>query len=383
MLRRAGPEDTEAICGLLADVFPANPKADPAVLRWQYWDNPYGAAAAWVHEEDGRLLGHYAVIAVPGRLAGAPARLGMGVDAATREEARGRGLFTALARAAYTGAAEAGYRATFTAPNPYSLRGVVNAGLQQLADLPVHVRPLDDAWLAARAHLPRPVAAAARAALFRPGRGLPATNPRRRRILSAAAGEALGSRRRTRAGPGSSPRSPDRPGGGRAGGLRAQEVPAPPEGLDRLWARTGSGLAWGLVSDAGWWDWRYARRPSPHYRFFAARRGGELVGAAAVSVHEGLGDRFLTVLDLLADDGAAAAAALAPAFAEPRGAVGAALVALPGSRAAALARAAGFRRLPRRLAPRPLHFGVARGDPALPDLTRVPWQVSWGLLDHL
>lgn len=338
MLRRAGPRDTDAICALLADVFPANPKADPAVLAWQYWDNPWGATSSWVEDTDGALQAHYAVIAIPGRLDGRPARAGMGVDAATRDRARGRGLFSALAKAAYASAAEEGCRVAFTAPNPYSLKGVQNAGLQRLDDLTVWVRPLDDAWLARRTHLPVPLAAVARGALF-PGRGVQ--------------------------------------------GLRGEEVGVPPDGLDALWARSAPGVPWGVTGDAAWWRWRFAERPRAGYRLFATRRGGDLVGAAALAEHTGYGGRFLFVLELLADDPAAAAATLAPALAEPRGAVGLAAVALPGTRLAALVRGAGLRRLPRRLEPRPLHFGVVPGGPDLPDLTRVPWSLSWSLLDHL
>lgn len=339
-LRRAGREDTGVICALLAEVFPDNPKADPAVLAWQYWDNPYGPASSWVAEQDGEVLGHYATFPIPGRLAGRPALLAMGADAATRESARGRGLFTKLAVAAWDGAAADGCRAILTAPNPNSRPGAVKAGMTEVADLPVYVRPLDDAWLGERFRLPRAAAALARRAAFRPRR----------------------------------------PG---LGGPIGEEVERPPQGLDALWARSAPRLPWTVDADDAWWRWRYSERPGAAYRYFAARRAGALVGAAATTTRDLYGARFVMVLDLVADDCAAAAAALAPIAEEPGGAVGAALVALPGSRSARLAEAAGFRRLPRRLEPRPLHFGVVGREPALPDPGLVPWSVSWSLLDHL
>ncbi len=337
MLRRAGREDTAAICELLGEIFPDNPKADPAILAWQYWDNPYGATSSWVAEEDGTVLAHYAAFPIPGRLAGQAALVAMGADAATRPAARGRGLFTKLAEAAWQGAADEGCRVVLAAPNPNSLRGAVKAGMVEVADLPAFVRPLDDAWLADRFRIPRPAAALGRALAFR----------------------------------------------GRTGGLRGEEVDRPPRGLDALWARTAPYVPWAVAADAEWWRWRYAERPSSAYRFFEARRAGALVAAAAVTTMEMYGGRFLLVLDLVADDGEAAGAALAPAFTDPRGAVGTALVALPGSRPATLAVAAGFRRLPRRLEPRPLHFGVVNKDVRLPDPAGLPWSVSWSLLDHL
>jgi GNAT superfamily N-acetyltransferase len=336
VLRRAGREDTGVICALLAEVFDDNPKADPAVLTWQYWDNPYGTTSSWLVEEDGVVLGHYAAFPIPGRLAGRPALLAMGADAATREAARGRGVFSELARAAWQGAADEGCRVILAAPNPNSRRGAVKAGMTEVADLPVYVRPLDDAWLAERFRVPRPAAALARVAAFHP-----------------------------------------------RGSLRGEEVAQPPHGLDALWARAAPYLPWAVTADTAWWRWRYAERPGPAYRYFEARRAGALVGAAATTTRELYGGRFALVLDLVADDREAAAAALAPLAAAPGGAVGAALVAVPGSRLAALAGAAGFRRLPRRFEPRPLHFGVIGKDPGLPDVGGVSWSVSWSLLDHL
>lgn len=337
MLRRAGRQDTAAICDLLTEVFADNPKADPAVLAWQYWDNPYGAASSWVAEENGEVIAHYAAFPIPGRLAGRPALLAMGADAATRPAARGRGVFTALAQAAWQGAADDGCRAVLAAPNPNSLPGAVKAGMVAVADLPAFVKPLDDGWLAARFSIPRAAAALGRRLVFR----------------------------------------------SHTAGLAGDEVGAPPRGLDALCARTAPFMPWTVAADAAWWRWRYAERPGASYRYFEARRAGALVGAAATTTLELYGGAFLLVLDLVADDGQAAAAALAAAFEDPRGAVGAALVALPGSRPARLATAAGFRRLPRRLEPRPLHFGVVPKDPTLPDLAAQPWSVSWSLLDHL
>lgn len=336
-LRRAGREDTDAICALLADVFGDNPKADPRVLAWQYWDNPYGKTSSWVAEEDGAVLGHYAAFPIPGRLAGRPALLAMGADAGTRAEARGRGVFKQLAEAAWQGAAEDGAQVVLTVPNDNSWRASLKAGAADVADLPVYVRPLDDEWLARRFRVPRLAAGLARSAAFRP--------------------------RRSR--------------------LAGDEVESPPRGLDALWARTMPYLPWAVDADAAWWRWRYADRPGGRYRYGEARRAGALVGAAAAVPRDLYGARFLLVLDVVADDGEAAAAALAPLLAAPGGAAGAALVAVPGSRPASLAQAAGFRRLPRRLEPSPLHFGVVAKDTSLPDVSRQPWSVSWSLLDHL
>jgi hypothetical protein len=64
--------------------------------------------------------------------------------------------------------------------------------------------------------------------------------------------------------------------------------------------------------------------------------------------------------------------------------VGLALATLPGSAQSVLCTAAGFRRLPRRLEPRPLRMMVL--DPANPDARELAarrWTMAWGDLDHL
>jgi len=344
-VRRAGPEDTEAICALLTAVFPDNPKADPALLAWQYWDNPYGETASWVAEDGGEIVAHYAAFPIPGVLDGQPATLAMGADAATAESARGRGMFTKLARAAWDDVAQRnGLRAVLAAPNPSSKPGALRSGMVQIADLPAFVRPVDPAWLAQRLGVPRPLVALGMRTVFRAKRPV---------------------------------------------GFVVAEVDGPPHGLDDLWGRTATEVHWGMRADAAWWDWRYAQRPPVRgepagYRYVEARvPSGELVAACAAVHREAFGGRFVFVLDLLADDREAAAAVLNRLADDARGAVGLATVALPGSRVAHLVTGAGFGRLPRRLEPRPLHVGVVPFGEALGGVGQQPWQVSWSLLDHL
>lgn len=346
MLRRAGREDTEAICALLGAVFPENPKADSVVLAWQYWDNPYGETASWVFtDDDGEIIAHYAAFPIPGVLDGAPTTLAMGADAATAESARGRGLFTKLARATWDDVAERnGLRTVLVAPNPSSKPGALRSGMVEIADLPAFVRPVDPAWLASRLRVPRPLVAAGMRTVFRVKR------PK---------------------------------------GFVVAEVDAPPHGLDALWSRTATEVRWGMRTDAAWWEWRYTQRPPVRgvpagYRFVEARvPSGELVAACAAVPCEAFGGRFVFVLDLVADDRQAAAAVLNRLADDPRGAGGVATVALPGSRVAHLVTGAGLGQLPKRLEPRPLHVGVIPFGEGLGDVGRQPWQVSWSLLDHL
>ncbi|MGH9067773.1 MAG: hypothetical protein ACRD0J_09835, partial [Acidimicrobiales bacterium] len=175
---------------------------------------------------------------------------------------------------------------------------------------------------------------------------------------------------------------------GRAAGDRAgsaaEEVPGPPDGLDQLWREVGAGVAYGVARHGSWWRWRYEARPGRAYRYFQARRAGRLAGAAVTTVREAFGARFAYVLELLAANREAArtlTGALAGAAVED-GAVGAALVALPGSGLHELAGEAGFRLLPAVLEPKALWFGVVPTG-ATRDPGSLAWSLAWGDLDHI
>lgn len=54
---------------MLAGATRANPKVDPDVMRWQYFENPFGSAVGWVWEDDGEVVCH---------LPGSPSRCSLG-----------------------------------------------------------------------------------------------------------------------------------------------------------------------------------------------------------------------------------------------------------------------------------------------------------------
>ena len=337
-VRAATRDDAGDIRALLGGAFSGNPKARPEIMDWQYWDNPFGEARAWVAEADGRVVAHYAGIRLPGVLEGRAATLAMGVDAATDPEWRGLGLFEQLARAVYLDCGQAGMPVTYCLPNPNSLRGFQKAGGRDVGRARVRVASLDDAWLAARMRVRRPAAAVVARLAFR------------------------------------LPRRPD-------GGI----VDAPPEGLDALWISVASRWPFGVARGAEWWRWRYSLRPDRPYVFAEARRAGRLVGAAAAMVRDDLGGRFLCLLELLAEDARAARDVVGAlvAQADILGTVAVAATTLPGTWHDRMARAAGLRPLPRRLEPQPMHVGLADNAGTMPAGALRGWSLCWGDLDHL
>lgn len=338
VLRAVGPDEDEGLRAVIAEAFPDNPKARAAITRWQYWDNPFGSTRAWVWDDGGRIVATYIGYPVPVVLGGQPGTAAIGVDAAVLPSHQGRGLFTPLSRALYADCGVHGMPLTICYPNANSTAGITKAGWLPVARLRTLVAPFDDAWLAERFCLPRPAARLVRAAAF-----------------------ATGSAR----------------------GLVAIEVAAPPPDVEALWGRVAPTVTYGVVRDQAWWRWRYSGHPDAPYRFFEVRRGGELVGAAVTLEREAFGGTFLNVLELLTAEVPAARALRAAIGRAAGAAAGAALVAVPGSPLDALAVRAGFRRLPRRLEPKPLMFGAVRNTPGSPDPTTVGWSVAWGDLDHL
>ncbi|GAC1542945.1 MAG: hypothetical protein NVS3B12_31290 [Acidimicrobiales bacterium] len=140
----------------------------------------------------------------------------------------------------------------------------------------------------------------------------------------------------------------------------------------------------GICRDQRWWEWRYGQRPGNAYRYFEVRTGGRLEAAVATTEREAFGGRFTFVMELLAGSREAARAAIGVAACAAEGTDGLAAIAVPKSAVAQSLTAAGLRRLPHRLEPKPLNMGIVdnsqrRGTPA----EQPGWSVSWGDLDHL
>lgn len=363
VFRPADRSDDESFRRLNAEVFPANPKTRPEITRWQWWDNPFGETIAyvWADEDDGTVVGQYLAYRMPGMLDGRPGRFSIGVDVAIARTHQGRGLFKALLDGVF-GQATAEDTPCFSYPNEQSVRGAVAAGLCEVDQLRVRVLPLDDEWLAGRAHVPRAVAGLAR--------------------------KAVTGRRRT------------------PGDLSVATPGEVPDDIDGLWAAVRHDHPWGVARHGGWWRWRYDQHPDRPYRLVTVRRSGTLVAAAAVRTRDDLGGRFHCLLELLATDDDAARAVVtaiidgavdthptvlapgSPAGHREEGyqngrADGIALTTVPGSRLDHLGSAAGLWTIPGRLLPRPVHFGVVPHPTLIPDPSAVPWSTSWGDLDHI
>lgn len=338
-LKRATREDCDRVAGFLGSIFPDNPKSDPDVMRWQYWDNPYGDVGSWFFEDaDGNVLAHCMAFPVPVYRHGTVGMAAKGGDGATSPQARGQGLFGSVANAAYRDAGRRGMAFTFATPNASSVRGVAKSGFDLIGRVPVWALPLDAGWMSERLHLPR--------ALLAPA-------------LKLAIRKAVGGR----------------------GSARDK----PPGDIDSLWDATlqAEPTPSRLVHDQDWWDWRYSR-PGAAYRLHSVTEGGVLRGLCASLDRDAFGARVLHVMEVLALDEDAAAAVLAAAIADrDTDVVAVAAVATAGTRQARLLQTVGMRKVPVRLQPSAAYVGLVHNTDGLPDLSAEPWSVTWADFDHL
>ncbi len=356
VFRPADRSDDAEMRRLNAEAFPANPKTRAEITAWQWWDNPFGETIAHVWEDEGRLVGQYVAYRMPASFDGAPGRIAIGVDYAIAKSHRGRGLGKPMLDACFGQATDEG-TPFYSLPNQLSVGGATRSGLSIVSQLEVRVLPTDASALAERIRSSERVQAAG------PLGSAAATLGG---IFARVPVRALGARVHT------------------APGHRTVVTSEPPEEVDGLWSSLSHHHLWGVARRGDWWRWRYAEHPDRPYRIVSVHRNGALVGCSAVITRDDLGGRFHCLLELVAMDGAAARAIVDAVRSGAVGqADGIACTAMPGSRLSGLAAAAGLVRIPPRLLPRPVYFGVVPHPTIIPDPTTVSWSTAWGDLDHI
>jgi hypothetical protein len=333
-LRESGPSEVEEVSGLLERCFEANPKADPEVMTWQYWSNPFGTTRSWVAVNDGRIVGHHAAYVVPMRRGSVHFSAAIQIDTATESEFRGRGLYGDLSRKLYASCRSDGVATMLGNPNEQALGPLRRVGWIEVADLRLYIRVLDPGWMSERTRLPGWVTRGSRRLLFR------TTGP-----SDATVGDVV------------------------------------PEGLDRLVADCADDETASVDIGSDWWQWRFADHPKRPYFFIEVRRGGRLEAAAACRTRDEQGGRFVDLLDFVARSPAPAREVVDAVPAAVPDAVGILMTASPGGPYGKTAGWAGLRRIPRRLRPTRTYFGVF---PLIDDqdLSHVAWDVSLGSLDY-
>ncbi len=149
VVRRAGPEDEEAVLSVCAQALAwAGDGLDAEFFRWKHRSNHFGPSPVWVAEDDdggGRaeIVGVRAMMLweLVRPTGGGTLLMARAVDTATLPSHQGRGIFSSLTLAAVDALQAEGRHAIFNTPNAKSGPGYLKMGWTSLGPVPVRLRP--------------------------------------------------------------------------------------------------------------------------------------------------------------------------------------------------------------------------------------------------
>ena len=317
-IREYRDDDEAAVLNLLDKTLGPGPLGvrPPAFFRWKHLANPFGRSLMLVAEHEGRIAGLRAFMRWGFTASGAPVAAVSAVDTATDPAYQGHGVFTALTRAALEVLHDEA-DLVFNTPNAKSLAGYLKMGWQEVGRVPVLVRVIRPAALAA----------------------------------------SLGRGRR-----GASPPAPHRPVSARSA---AEVTRAEAAAIEELLADRATEDRLSTRRDPAYLRWRYGDAPLLDYRAVTEHRDGRLVGIAFFRVRPRGGLWEASVADLIVRPGdVAAGRSLLRRIRRSAGADHLSCLFASGSTARRAALRSGFVRAPGgiTLAARPLREGL-RPDP--------------------
>lgn len=110
-------------------------------LKWQYLENPDGAACTMFARLRGELVAHYALIPISMVIDGEVATGGLSLNTAVSDQARGRGYFKRLANMTYDLAAARGLQYVIGVANSNSTPGFVRSlGFELVGPLDANIK---------------------------------------------------------------------------------------------------------------------------------------------------------------------------------------------------------------------------------------------------
>ena len=142
IIRPASPADHPALVDLLRTTmgWPEGPEGH-RLWRWKHVDSPFGPSVMWMAEEGGRPIGVRPFMRWEFERGSSVVRAARAVDTATHPDHQGKGVFSALTRAALDELRGDGVQFVFNTPNRQSLPGYLKLGWTKVGRLPVAVRP--------------------------------------------------------------------------------------------------------------------------------------------------------------------------------------------------------------------------------------------------
>lgn len=109
---------------------------------WQYKENPAGSSAIWIAEDNGKIVGQYALISELVKVYDNLSIIYQSVDTMTHPNYRRQGMFIMLARAAYQSIENNDTHIIFGFPNNQSLPGFIGElNFHVILNIPLIVKP--------------------------------------------------------------------------------------------------------------------------------------------------------------------------------------------------------------------------------------------------
>ena len=133
--------DEPAVLALLVGALGEGPSGarTPDFFRWKHLENPFGESLLLVAELDGEIVGLRAFLRWGFTLGDRSLRAVRAVDTATREDQRGKGIFSTLTKAALA-ELRTDTDLVFNTPNGSSRPGYLKMGWQEVGRVPVWIK---------------------------------------------------------------------------------------------------------------------------------------------------------------------------------------------------------------------------------------------------
>lgn len=144
IIRKFKEGDEKQIIPLLKLVFKSSIYDNEKYWNWMYKNNPINLMKIWVAEDNGKIVGHNAVIPVLMKIDNKIQLGTLELNTAVHPNYQGQGIFSALAKKLYNELAAEGLSVTYGYPNEiiYPIR-INKLGWFKISSLPVLFRPLN------------------------------------------------------------------------------------------------------------------------------------------------------------------------------------------------------------------------------------------------
>lgn len=137
-------QGVDPLLQLIQAEYPQGEMSDRNYLNWEYQSNPAGDPAMTVTwSSEGEIVGQYLVIPVRYDIDGSQVEGSLSLNTLTRQDYRGKGLFTKMALATYAECESRGLQLTLGFPNKSSYPGFVRKlHFHHIGNVELLVRPL-------------------------------------------------------------------------------------------------------------------------------------------------------------------------------------------------------------------------------------------------